>query len=434
MTIFPTSLRVALPLMAFLTTCASRLVIPIEATSVVQVTSLAADGPGSLRRALAVDGPRVVVFEVGGVIDLQGRTLYVRKPHVTIAGQTAPDPGITLIRGGLIVETHHVVVQHIAVRPGDHKKERGWTPDALGVRRGEHGPVHDVLFEHCSATWAVDENLSTSGPADVEGPDVTAHDITMRYCLIAEGLSNSTHPKGEHSKGTLIHDGVRNVVIEGCLYAHNEERNPRLKGGVTAVIRDSVMYNWGSGCIGVGARGNDRVLTPAEAVITGNVAIPGPDTRSKVFVKGLDPGARVTLRDNLTPGLRVADERVIVTDLSGAPPPQRRKAGEGAGSPLSAAERALRSAGSRPARRDPIDRRIVNSVIRGDGRIIDSQDEVGGYPVRAETRRTLTVPAGDDARRTWLKKLSDELSEDKSLDVTPLRARVNAAPSPDSRK
>ena len=77
---------------------------------VLRVTSLAGDGPGSLRAALEADGPRIVVFEVGGVIDLEGREIAIRNPYVTIAGQTAPSPGITLIRGGLIIGGHDVIV------------------------------------------------------------------------------------------------------------------------------------------------------------------------------------------------------------------------------------------------------------------------------------------------------------------------------------
>src|SRR5262249_49856471 len=158
-----------------------------------------ADGPGSLRRAIDAPRPRLIVFEVGGVIDLGGVSLVVRNPEVTIAAQTAPDPGITIIRGELSVETHDVVIQHIAVRPGTRG---GGAPDAIGARGRE---AYSILFDHCSATWGIDENLSVSGPADGE-PSGTAHDVTIRSCLIAEGLSHAGHPKGEHSKGTLIHD------------------------------------------------------------------------------------------------------------------------------------------------------------------------------------------------------------------------------------
>jgi len=376
--------------------------------AILRVTTLASDGKGSLRQAVRAEGARLVVFEVGGVIDLGGKSLVVRNPHLTIAGQTAPDPGITLIRGGLSVEASDVVIQHIAVRPGDDggvDEPGGWAPDALGVR----GPVRNVVFEHCSATWSIDENLSTSGPGDITDSSLTAGDITLRNCLIAEALSHATHPKGEHSKGTLVHDGVRNVLIEGCLYAHNRERNPRVKGGASAVVRDSVMYNWGSACVGVGVRGNQKMLSPAEVVLEGNVAIAGPDTRGKVFVKGLDPGGKVWLRDNLVIGVALTDDRVVVM--------------ENVAKRVPSPERVLRIAGSRPARRDPIDARIVQSVIRRDGKIIDSQKEVGGYPVRAATTRAVVVPKD---RRAWLDELSRELAVDETLDTTPRHDRPRA--------
>ena len=388
-----------------------------SAGRVLRVTTLAADGEGSLRRALLADGPRLVVFEVGGVIDLEGRTLVVRKPHLTIAGQTAPDPGITLIRGSLVVDTHDVVIQHLAVRPGDAGPPGAeWAPDAMGVRGAE---AHDILFEHVSTTWAIDENLSTSGAGDVDQPGLTSRDITLRHCLVAEALSNSTHPKGEHSKGTLVHDGVRNVRIEGCLYAHNVERNPRLKGGTTTTVLDSVMYNWVSGCVGIGARGNDKILTPAEVTLAGNVAIAGPDTRTRIFVKGLDPGGRAILGDNLAvtatgAPLRMTDVNVVVEKSPIVSDPR------------AAGERALRRAGSRPAKRDPIDARIVQSVIHGEGGIIDSQDEVGGYPKYEATTRKLDVPDDIETRRRWLQKLSDDLAEDRTIDVAPLWKRLLA--------
>src|SRR6185295_343164 len=85
---------------------------------VIRVTNLNADGPGSFRAAVDTAGPRIVVFEVGGVIDLGAKTMTVREPFVTVAGQTAPSPGISFIRGGMDVATHDVVVRHIRIRPG----------------------------------------------------------------------------------------------------------------------------------------------------------------------------------------------------------------------------------------------------------------------------------------------------------------------------
>jgi hypothetical protein len=153
------------------------------------------------------------------------------------------------------------------------------------------------------------------------------------------------------------------------------------------------------------------LLQPAEAVVVGNVAIPGPDTRGKFFVKSVDPGARVFLKGNVTT-LPLADAGVVQLT---APP-------QWAGVPDVRAdlESVLRDVGARPARRDPIDTRIVQSVIRGDGRIIDSQEEVGGYPVRPATTRALTVPDGAVARRQWLDKLAAEL--ERSAGVPPVRS------------
>jgi hypothetical protein len=141
-----------------------------------------------------------------------------------------------------------------------------------------------------------------------------------------------------------------------------------------------------------------------------------------VLVKGVDPGGRVLVRDNL------------VVDAGGAPLPI---AGDGvtvaeaapswSRSPVEEAECALRRAGSRPARRDPIDARIVRSVIAGDGRIIDSQNQVGGYPVRPSTKRRLAVPDALEERRHWLDALSAELEEDRELDVAPLWKRLGGA-------
>jgi hypothetical protein len=85
---------------------------------IIRVTTLAADGPGSFVEAIQTKGPRIVVFEVGGVIDLHKRELKITEPFLTIAGQTAPSPGITLIRTGIDVLTHDVILQHIRVRTG----------------------------------------------------------------------------------------------------------------------------------------------------------------------------------------------------------------------------------------------------------------------------------------------------------------------------
>ena len=210
---------------------------PLAQAKVVRVTSLLSSGPGSLRAALREKGPRLVVFEVAGVIDLAGDPLVIPEPYAFLAGETAPAPGITLIRGSLVIQADHVIVRHLAVRPGDGGpgKATPWEPDGITVARGDR-PVHDVLIQNCSATWAVDENTSVSGPRDTRpgaGPDATAHNVSFRNNLIAEALLNSTHSKGPHSMGLLVHDGgfsERRRRSDGVRCAMRGHRCWRMRG------------------------------------------------------------------------------------------------------------------------------------------------------------------------------------------------------------
>ena len=102
---------------------------------ILRVTTLASSGPGSLKEALHTPGKRIIVFEVGGVIDLQGQSWKIKEPFLTIAGQTAPDPGITLIKGELEIQTNDVIVQHLMFRPGEYgrPKRSGGDHDGLNT-------------------------------------------------------------------------------------------------------------------------------------------------------------------------------------------------------------------------------------------------------------------------------------------------------------
>jgi pectate lyase len=381
---------------------------------VVRVTSLAASGPGSFAAAVQAPGRRIVVFEVGGVIDLGGQTLKITEPHLTLAGQTAPSPGITLIRGGIDIATHDVIVRHIRVRPGEagFGKMSGRDFDAISTIGG-----HDIIVDHCSLTWATDENLSASGPrfngrTPDEWREGTSRRITFSNNLIAEGLAHSTHGKGEHSKGSLIHDNVTDILIVGNLYAHNYERNPLFKGGVRGMVINNLIYDPGPRALHynlIAEEWGDQERQNGSMVAIGNVMRAGPSTPADIAFMMLGGSGSLEW---------YADDNVAV-DRLGRPvsltgrystaraefvPMPRPALPEGV-QVLPAVEvqdSVIRNAGARPWDRDPIDARIVANVIEGRGEIIDSEREVGGYPAYPETRQTFDPSAwnlGDMTRR-----------------------------------
>jgi pectate lyase len=366
---------------------------------IIRVTTLAADGPGSLLEALETRGPRIVVFEVGGVIDLARRELKITEPFLTIAGQTAPSPGITLIRTGIDIATHDVIVQHIRVRTGTAGAPAGekWDPDALSTVN-----AWNIIVDHCSLTWAIDENLSASGPRFTgDTPDewrkAVSHAITFSNNIIAEGLAHATHPKGEHSKGSLIHDNVNDILIIGNLYAHNYERSPLFKGGARGMIVNNFIYD-------PGPRAVHYNLIPEEwyghdyqtgrIALMGNVLRAGPSTPTPLALFMLGGSGDVELFE---------DDNIAV-DRLGAPLPKTGRYTTSKAQILPAPRPALprnvtvlpanqveeaviRNAGARPWDRDPVDSRIVADAVEGRGQIIDSEQQVGGYPHQQETRR-----------------------------------------------
>lgn len=374
---------------------------------IIRVTNLNSEGPGSLRAALNAEGPRIVVFEVGGVIDLNRKPLVIREPFVTVAGQTAPSPGITVIRAGIEITTHDILLQHIRVRMGDagQPKKSGWEPEVT-----TKGPeCYNIVVDHCSMSWAVDENLSASGPR-YKGPSGTTHNVTFSNNIIAEGLYDASHSQGIHSKGTLIHDYCRNIAVIGNLYAHNNDRNPYFKAFTTGVIVNNVVYNAGTYAIEVNwipSEWAGRNVQPqnARVSVVGNVVIHGANTTpglAAVSEKG-----DVYLEDN------------IAVDEAGRPVPmtsgeinllkQKPSWPEGlvAMPATGTVAHVIAHGGARPRDRDSVDRRIIREFQERRGHFINSQEEVGGYPRVVPTRRRLAIPKKNvDA---WLAKMAHDL-------------------------
>ncbi len=366
---------------------------------IIRVTTLKADGPGSLLEALQTKGPRIVVFEVGGIIDMERRELKLNEPFLTLAGQTAPSPGITLIRTGIDVLTHDVIMQHIRVRTGAAGAEprTGWEPDAFSAVG-----AYNIIVDHCSMTWAIDENLSASGPrftgkTVAQWREGASHRITFSNNIIAEGLAYSTHSKGEHSKGSLIHDNASDVLIIGNLYAHNYERNPLLKGGVHGMVINNLIYNPGPRAVHynlIAEEWRSQPFQNGRLALIGNVLRGGPSTppHLPLFMLGGSGDIEYFEADNIAvdwtgqdlPKLgRYSNSAAKIIPIAKPPLPTGVM-------PMPAAEvqdSVIRNAGARPWDRDPVDARIVADTIEGRGEIIDSEDEVGGYPQYKETRQ-----------------------------------------------
>jgi pectate lyase len=351
---------------------------------IIIVNNLNSEGKGSLAEALDTDGPRIIVFEVAGVIDLGGKSLRIRKPFVTIAGQTAPSPGITLIKGGLGISTHEVIVQHIKVRPGEagHAKKSGWEVDGIATTGG----ASNVIIDHCSATWATDENLSASGPR-FDGKNIdewrknTSNKVTISNCIIAFGLSNSTHAKGEHSKGTLIHDNATEILVYGNLYANNVDRHPLCKGGSQTVIVNNYIYNPVRAVFHYALNAGEWTgydWVTGKMNVEGNYVEYGPNTSERISAGNFTGPVEVYWKDNLvTPkgkGREFNGNPVFVDNRTLWPkgliplPATKVK------------DQVLNNAGAFPWDRDEIDQKIIDGIRSGGGKIIDSENEVGGYP------------------------------------------------------
>ncbi len=365
---------------------------------IIRVTTLAKDGPGSLAEALATKGKRTIVFEVGGVIDLGRSTLEIKEPFLTIAGQTAPSPGITIVKGGIDVRTHDVVVSHIRVMTGADGQARmsGWEADSFSTVA-----ARNIVVEHCSFLWGVDENMSASGPrftgkTVAEWRAGTSHNIVFRDNLAAEGLATSSHPKGEHSKGSLIHDNATNITFYRNVWAHNVERSPLVKGGAQVSMINNLIYNPGHRAVHYNLMnlewlGQDYVTGEITAI--GNVMRGGNDTNEGLpfLMLGGDGDLAYFGKDN----------RAV--DRHGNPLPQFGRYGETqaklitADAPLADVSRyrvlpsgevetsLLQTAGARPWDRAPDDIRVLFFVAEGRGDIIDDESEVGGYPKVAPT-------------------------------------------------
>lgn len=379
---------------------------------VIEVTTLNDSGAGSLREALLVKEPRIIVFKVGGTIELKD-ALYIHDPYVTVAGQTAPGDGITLKNMGLTIVSHDVLIQNIRIRPGNEGAVKGSDNDGVGILGKEYGgDTYNVVLDHVSVSWAEDENISLIG-------DV--HDVTISNSIISEALNRSRHAKETHSAGLLIRD-TNNFTIRNTILAHNAFRNPditnnSLRINMLGELVNNVIYNWGN----LGTELQNTSSSGSDTVrvnIVGNTYRYGGDTEgkwpvvqdseafSKLYVANNDVQdfmALITPQDILAHNLSndsylivtgndvVVDKSVIDTHIRANQ--FNTPASKSAVSASRAYNDALSGSGVSKPRRDSVDDRIIADVRNRTGKIInDPENDVGGYPAL----RSGTAPLDSD--------------------------------------
>ncbi|OAM90499.1 hypothetical protein AW736_07590 [Termitidicoccus mucosus] len=382
---------------------------------IVRVTNLLDDDKkppaGSFRHAVEkVTGPRVVIFDVSGVIDLK-RDIIIRDDghgkhgHLTIAGQTAPFPGITLKGAGIDISSHDILIQHIAIRPGD-KLPPVDNRDCIKIGAPKDHAARNIVIDHVSCSWAVDETVSTWSDRG------RVHDVTFSNCIFSEPVINGGHSKGSHPYGPLVGRNSNNVTLVGNIMAFTWARNPLARDkGAGAQIVNNLVYRpgiWSNCAIYIG----DLPQDPRPVSVVGNVVVrhPVPFTISRseegkpraarthtkedyrdtaIYVhKGVSPPPELFLRDNRlfnpvdgkwlpedgdpwNTGIFRDSPENPVTKLKADP---YANSGGTSWTPLPSTEveaRLLAAAGKHPAKRDALDAALVEKIRNRQGSFLE---------------------------------------------------------------
>ena len=354
---------------------------------VIAVTNLNDSGPGSFRAACEASGRRIVVFRVGGTITLDSK-VKIESPYITIAGQSAPGGGICLRTVNdetpLSVKTHDVVMRYIRIRAGSGVTPEGSdTKDAFEMKSKD---AHDIVIDHCSFTWGVDETVSTYSS---DGGKV--RNVTLQYNIIADGLDCNTHIEGCHSKGLILQYAER-FSMHHNLFANNGARSPLILSGEMDLV-NNVVYNWKGSAVKIENRYGDVFLN-----YVNNYLIPGEDSDLTEYgVQVKTAGVNLYLKGNIATHTRPNNsypEDAIVNYRKPATVVNNRYNFPAitTTSALQAYEDVLNNVGANLPKIDRVDRDIINGVSNKTGRIIDYPSDVGGYPFLAKG----TPPADRD--------------------------------------
>jgi len=352
---------------------------------VFHVTQLGDSGPGSLREGIdSAEGPRTIVFEVGGTIALES-VLRIDKNNLTIAGQTAPGDGITIRDYNLhLRDASNIIIRYVRLRLGDQNKKSGDAPDAITIDRCEN-----FILDHVSVSWGIDGNCDTR----------ECRNYTIQWCIFSEALHDSIHPKGPHAMCGSFRAPLSNVSIHHNIFATSRDRHPTIGGSVKEPewiidFRNNVIYNW-SGAANV---------CDNQVNLVNNYFRPGPETdrmRPPVAMKASLPDkARGWMEGNVFEGNdRWTRDNYSAIDMETwlGPDSGYKYAGTidnwrkdqpydlGDNTPvtqsaLEAYEAVLNAAGA-SRNRDAVDLRFIADLREGKGKLLNSQEEVGGWPM-----------------------------------------------------
>jgi hypothetical protein len=344
---------------------------------VLAVSNLNDSGPGSFREACEAGGPRIVVFNVAGIIRLKER-IRIRAPYITIAGQTAPGDGVCLAGNTVELETHDVIIRHMRFRRGET-----WVGDRNDSIGGN--PIGNIMIDHASASWGLDENMSMYRHMfDADNNEATPAlklptvNITIQHSIFSEGL-NTYH----HAFGSTI--GGLNSTFHHNLWACNTGRNPSvgMYGDFTFV--NNALFNWVHRTVDGGDQRSlfniiNNYFKPGPATPTGeriSCRILKPESErsktvvdnfGKAYVTGniVEGNARVT-KDNWDGGVQPdvksnALDKVLLQIRTNAPVPHAPLYIQPAGE---AFETVLANAGATLPKRDDVDERVIRTVRTG---------------------------------------------------------------------
>lgn len=338
------------------------------------VTSLADSGPGTLREACEQGGARTVVFNVAGIIQLKS-PIIIRAPYLTLAGQTAPGDGVCVAGESVWIDTHDVIVRYLRFRRG--ATDVGRRDDALGGN-----PIGNIIIDHVSASWGLDENMSIyrhvyNNPQTGKADKLPTVNITIQNSIFSEALDYYNHAFGS-TIGGLNSAFVRN------LWANNIARNPSVGMYGDFNFANNVVFNWWNRSAD---GGDDRSeynfvnnymkpgpITPLDQPISYRILKPEAsrdkdkkDKYGKAYVAGnIVEGNEKVTKDNWDGGVQV----------EGVAEPEKVLAGIRLKEPLpfphvtviptqEAYQYVLANAGATLPKRDAVDARVVEEVRTG---------------------------------------------------------------------